>query len=573
MEPKHFLLDIDGCLRAGPINQLPGLEIIQHYVERAKREKLPLISLCTGRGRGYGEAMHQNIGAPDTFSIFENGCFMEKITCTPRELVEHPDVNKNRDLFAEIASFLADYAVEKGYYREPKEVMVTISVKGTNKKPDKLEEEIEKELTKKKWLKDVYTTHSETAVDITPKGVSKATGVLLFAKHEKLKVKDICGVGDSQADCGFLELVGFAGCPSNAKPEVKAVVRKKIKKFGHDHGFIAPSPGIFGVEEILEYFNKLKKVRLLDTLLPLLSDVQAIRDRTCFMVTRAMKILDKKHIIYEIEENPHVATTKDERRLLERPTDRTYWRWPAGGVLFVLKDRRKGYFCAVVLRDQDAPVDPCCFGTGAGVGAGEDEFLFPNRVAMREAVEEIIVCVGNKIACPFIVDDKWGGMNITIEEITRKNLFLASRLGRHYVNGIISLSAKLLDFKGDTKFVTKWGDKSMNIPGVSVEDKNNSAMDYLCAIVVDLGDHSINEVFLLDGEMEGTIPLRREMYLFKLEEAPASKGYKLGELKKVFKEGRPLEDIERKDLKACGGMDKVKLTPGLKKILESLRRL
>lgn len=579
MEPTHFLLDIDGVLRAGPINQLPGLEIIQHYMERTTKEKLPLISLCTGRGRGFGEAMHQNIGAPDTFSIFENGCFIEKITSMPRAFIEHEKVKENRDLFAQIASFLADYVTKQGYYREPKEVMVTISVKGTNKSASELETQIREKLSthNKTWLAQVEITHSTTAVDITPQGVSKASGVELFAKHQRLDTRNICGVGDSKADCEFLELVGFAGCPSNAEKPVIDVVKKKIKESGSDHGFVAHRPDIFGVVEILEYFTQLKNVHLLETLLPSLREVQAVRERATFIATRARKKQwDPGFAMYEIDEQPQVAVTDDQRKLLECPTDTaygTYWRWPAGGVLFVLKDRT-GYFCPVLLRDQEAPADKWCFGTGAGVGNSEGEFLFPNRVALREAAEEVIICVGSKIAYPWIVNDTWGVMNLALEEIARKNLILASRIGRHQVSDIIPLKANLLSLDRSYRFAVKWGDKTTELSGLLVQDQSIGAVDYLGAIEIDLAEYPVDVVVLLDGEIKRASPLFREVYLFQLENSSLPSGYKLGNLKNVFQHGVSIKEIRPwKDWSECKSKRDFGLTPGLKTILESLRQL
>jgi HAD superfamily hydrolase (TIGR01484 family) len=576
MGPTHFLLDIDGCLRKGAINELPGLEIVQHYMKRAREEKkLPLVSLCTGRGRGYGEAMHQNIGAPDTFSIFENGCFMERVTAKPRELVEHPKVKQNRERFAQVASFLASYAEEKGYYREPKEVMATISAGGTGKTPKELEDEIKAELKRQGWLGLVSVTHSTTAVDVTPEGVSKRTGVELFAEHLHLNVGELCGVGDSVADCEFLNLVGYAGCPSNAEEPVKEVIRDKRTKLGSDHGFEAPRRDIYGVVEILEYFNRSKELHLLETILPPLSMVQAIRDRATFMATRATKkrLPEQGVVCYEIDEDPHVATTLDQRELLESPiesaTEGTLWRWPAGGALFVLKDRKGEYFCPLILRDEGARPDPNCFGTGAGLGASEDGFLFPNRVAVREAMEETVICMRQKIAYPFIRQDKWGGLNIAVEQIARKNQFLADKLGDYPVEDVVSVPATLLDLKTDTLCSTKWGNRSLEIPGLFVEDERSGAIDYVCAVEMDLGEHSADEIVLLDGEIQGTTPLWREMYLFELK-AKSQSGHELGKVIKIFRKGRAIKKRRSATWEECKKEHNIGLTPGLKRILESL---
>lgn len=64
--------------------------------------------------------------------------------------------------------------------------------------------------------------------DITPLGVTKATGVQKWAEYHGMSSDQIMGFGDSDNDFEFLQAVGWGVAMGNATPEVKAVAHRVI---------------------------------------------------------------------------------------------------------------------------------------------------------------------------------------------------------------------------------------------------------------------------------------------------------------------------------------------------------
>jgi hydroxymethylpyrimidine pyrophosphatase-like HAD family hydrolase len=63
----------------------------------------------------------------------------------------------------------------------------------------------------------VEVKHSASAIDITPRGVSKASAVRTLLAWTGLPPEAILGVGDTQADAEWLRLPGLAAAPANGR--------------------------------------------------------------------------------------------------------------------------------------------------------------------------------------------------------------------------------------------------------------------------------------------------------------------------------------------------------------------
>lgn len=94
----------------------------------------------------------------------------------------------------------------------------------------------------------VFVTYSSSAVDITPKGVDKASGLTFLSERTSIPFVEMLGIGDTKGDFPMLERVGFPACPSNAKPEVIELVQER-------NGHVAQKPNTAGVWEILLHYN------------------------------------------------------------------------------------------------------------------------------------------------------------------------------------------------------------------------------------------------------------------------------------------------------------------------------
>lgn len=77
-------------------------------------------------------------------------------------------------------------------------------------------------------LRVSVSTQNFTSIDVTPKGVNKATGLLHWCDHYQLDPSQVIGIGDSDNDLEFLDVVGFAVGMGNSTQEVLKRVDRVI---------------------------------------------------------------------------------------------------------------------------------------------------------------------------------------------------------------------------------------------------------------------------------------------------------------------------------------------------------
>jgi hydroxymethylpyrimidine pyrophosphatase-like HAD family hydrolase len=72
----------------------------------------------------------------------------------------------------------------------------------------------------------------------------KGKGITFLARQIGIAPENILGVGDSDVDLPFLQIVGYAAAPSNAN--------QAVKQQAH---YVSPYPTSAGVRDILRHFN------------------------------------------------------------------------------------------------------------------------------------------------------------------------------------------------------------------------------------------------------------------------------------------------------------------------------
>ena len=251
-EVKLVVCDIEGCLtmnKSLPID-LGSLTKTQGYCELARRGNKPPFVLCTGRPQAYAEAIIQALDAffPNFPSIVENGCFLYD----PVEdvLLENPAIAGKKKKLANIRAMLIEAYVEKNKAKlEPgKEICLSLNPVG-GQSVKSLFEEIQGFLSGE--LEMVFVTHSSSAVDITPRGINKASGLSFLSQRTEIPFEDMLGIGDTTGDIPFLNLVGIPACPANASPEVIKLVNEK-------KGYVSKVPYTGGVWDILVHHQLIK---------------------------------------------------------------------------------------------------------------------------------------------------------------------------------------------------------------------------------------------------------------------------------------------------------------------------
>jgi hydroxymethylpyrimidine pyrophosphatase-like HAD family hydrolase len=236
------ILDVEGVLTAAGGSQYPW-ELAELLAVREFLETAPLaVTLCTGRQAPYGEAVIQALNlfyplpqerrnaaaGPELQawpSIFENGCyFYDPLLKRP---LPHPALTPERvrSLQRLRTEVLQPLAEEHGAIIEAgKDLSVSLNpplVPGSHRERESAESfrpVVEAALHDS--LDQIEIKHSASAVDLTTRGVSKASAVRVLLEWCGLGPEEVLGVGDTKGDEEWLRQVGWAAAPANGRPNL-----------------------------------------------------------------------------------------------------------------------------------------------------------------------------------------------------------------------------------------------------------------------------------------------------------------------------------------------------------------
>lgn len=237
-----IVCDIEGCLSPakGECLSLSDLHSLQQTL---LAPNAPSFVLCTGRPQPFTEAYSQMLGLKKA-SVAENGAYL--FDPIRDEIIYNPVISQQQlSDIAHIKHNLQDLLQGVEYKVEPgKEVCISLNpIAALSEYPEKvgqLYERVKKELSGQ----HLFITHSASAVDITPKGVNKGSGVRFLAEYLGVFLEEMLGIGDTQGDMPFLEIVGQSAAPSNAADAVKNHVN-----------YVSKSPDASGVVDILNHYT------------------------------------------------------------------------------------------------------------------------------------------------------------------------------------------------------------------------------------------------------------------------------------------------------------------------------
>jgi hypothetical protein len=221
---KLIVCDIEGCLAPGkgkPLN-LDALAKIRNYnYQSKKQEQVPPITLCTGRSLPYVEAMMQAIDGYIP-AISENGAGL--YDHIKDDYLLNPQITQETKKQMIVAKNIINEHIISNYrakFEWGKDFVISV-----NPPSDISIEEFFKIVhdNLKMHNIDLNVTHSASAVDITPKGIDKFSGLQLLLEKLQLVPEDVAGIGDTRGDFPVLKNVGFSAAPKNATDEVKQIV-------------------------------------------------------------------------------------------------------------------------------------------------------------------------------------------------------------------------------------------------------------------------------------------------------------------------------------------------------------
>ena len=251
---EAIFIDVDGCLLptdgdVSPVYFL-GLNQISQYVKEANQGNFPKIGFCTGRDRNYVEAVSFFTGLPNSWSVIESGIAI--FNPTTKELILNPVLTpKIGKAFVK----MSEEKVPQILKRYPELFlypgnMINIALErryGTDLSIEECYEVVKKELEGLLEERLIIVTHSHIAVDISPAGIDKASGMEFLSKYAGINLAKSLGIGDSKGDFPMMKLVGYVGGPSNASKECKELITAK-------EGYISQFKYANGVADVISYF-------------------------------------------------------------------------------------------------------------------------------------------------------------------------------------------------------------------------------------------------------------------------------------------------------------------------------
>jgi hydroxymethylpyrimidine pyrophosphatase-like HAD family hydrolase len=233
--PALIAMDIEGCITPSGRSavELIKLQRLRAYVEFAKdHSDYPPVIFYTGRSQGYVELLAQALGmvggnSPAVPCVIESGAALYYPNLKKTEELITPD---QRQLVHEVSMALRTHDQLRYNEFEPKCYMTTVNPLRGQTVEALLG--LVRDILKEKGFQDrVHITSSASAVDITPKQISKLSGLKMAVSkglHQD-HLDRVVALGDHVNDLEVLNEASAAYCPSDAHNEVRDAVKASSK--------------------------------------------------------------------------------------------------------------------------------------------------------------------------------------------------------------------------------------------------------------------------------------------------------------------------------------------------------
>ena len=217
---RLFVSDIDGCL-AEPFApfDLDGMIALRKRAVTARQGHAPELSICTGRGFGYVEAMVQAIGF-ELPVLFEAGGGMYN----PKTYSIDWAPSSTQDERDQVADLLRVW--EDKYSTDPdisidffKRTQASIVIRDSTKMSDLMPEIAEHVRTQ---YDSMELADTSVSIDVYPHHLSKKNGVAWLSDVLGIPLDAMGFIGDSTGDIGAIQTVGIGSAPANASAAVKS---------------------------------------------------------------------------------------------------------------------------------------------------------------------------------------------------------------------------------------------------------------------------------------------------------------------------------------------------------------
>ncbi len=227
--------DIDGCLGPGKHIgfDLGGLARVRGLIADLAAQGTGFC-LCTGRPQPFAEAMSQIVDVQAPFICENGGMVFTPATDRATGIAPLADLTALGELRAALDP-------EEFIFEVGNEFSLCLSWDGILQQPHSVITARRMEMAQQFAHLGLNWTNSHTSIDVTPNGISKASGVAHVLSLYGLSAADAVAIGDSHNDLSMLAMVAHPMCPANATDEVKALCKT-----------VATTTQTAGVAELLE---------------------------------------------------------------------------------------------------------------------------------------------------------------------------------------------------------------------------------------------------------------------------------------------------------------------------------
>lgn len=252
---KYILVDIDDNILPTDghyyRDDFKGLARFANWVDQANHKEIPLIGFCTGRDRNYVESVAFSVLRPNSWSVIESGIALFNPT-TKRILINPSLTPEVIEAFESIRRERLPRILKKfpGLFEYPGN-MINIALErkfGVDVPIEECYAAVKEEVRDIETRGVITIHHSKIAVDISPQGIDKASGIRFLSEETGIDTSEILGIGDSRGDFPMLKLVGWIGCPHNASDECKNLIKAKRG------GYVSTKEYAAGVADVIYEF-------------------------------------------------------------------------------------------------------------------------------------------------------------------------------------------------------------------------------------------------------------------------------------------------------------------------------
>jgi hydroxymethylpyrimidine pyrophosphatase-like HAD family hydrolase len=218
---RLVVVDVDGVVSRGEAAPLDFavLQRLAEFNDGARHDPTyPSVTLCTGRPAPYVEVLMQAIHS-DHPAIYENGAGL--FVPEPYGFKWHPAITPaTQARLAQLQSVLHEalVAADLAYFQPGK--TASLSLFPHHGIPLGTIAEAAGRVARD-FGGEFIVEESATCLNVIVRGIDKAEGVCWLARETGIPLRAMAGVGDSESDLKFMQLLGWMAAPANAHASVK----------------------------------------------------------------------------------------------------------------------------------------------------------------------------------------------------------------------------------------------------------------------------------------------------------------------------------------------------------------